>query len=444
MNSSIRIRASALEFPITPPIGFAMEGYASREGPSIGIHDDLYARVLAIEAGDRRQVIVVCDVLWITREFATRVREMIKGLTGLMDEEILLAATHTHSGPVLNESTQCWLDTVTRAIAGGVQSAFNSLEPVRVKFAAIDMPGIGKNRRKPTGSTDPGLSILAFGRADSDDPLAMLYNFTCHPVVLGPRNRLYTGDYPAYISQTLKKVYGSQLVTIFTSGAQGDINIGHTAEASAIGEFIPGRTFENAARIGRRIAGGVIQAIEDAQELPAPSIRSATREISFRYRDLPPLDVIKKEIDELKRRIEDLTKSSREDDPALREAKIELLYKEIEASQVEERSLVDGHERRSLLQGLRIGDIYIAAWPGEFFVELGLELKSYMAHMGSRLFIVGYANDYVGYVPTREAWGEGGYEAVACPFTEDAGDLVVRETKDLLDELREGSRGEAP
>jgi hypothetical protein len=60
------------------------------------------------------------------------------------------------------------------------------------------------------------------------------------------------------------------------------------------------------------------------------------------------------------------------------------------------------------LQVIRIGDLALVALPGEIFVEIGLAIKNRSPFPVTA--VVGLANDHIGYVPTRRAFGEGGYE----------------------------------
>jgi hypothetical protein len=91
------------------------------------------------------------------------------------------------------------------------------------------------------------------------------------------------------------------------------------------------------------------------------------------------------------------------------------------------------------IQALRIGPLLIASLPGEIFVELGFRIKTALA--GTPVLISSYANGNVGYVPTRAAYDEGGYEVVvaqrarALPIAPEAGEQMVETAIDLARSL---------
>ena len=97
------------------------------------------------------------------------------------------------------------------------------------------------------------------------------------------------------------------------------------------------------------------------------------------------------------------------------------------------------------VQALRIGGACITAWPCEPFCELGLEVKERSA--APFPVTLGYSNDMIGYVPTRAEYPFGGYEPVisprhfgkAAPFAPEAGELLVRHSLELTQELFEAA-----
>ncbi|HBK68911.1 MAG TPA: alkaline ceramidase, partial [Firmicutes bacterium] len=87
-----------------------------------------------------------------------------------------------------------------------------------------------------------------------------------HPVVLGPDNFLVTADYPYYLLNALEQVYpGAQ--AMFMNGATGDVNVGHNTADSIQGKGNDRRTFREAARLGRILAGVALTASENAVAL---------------------------------------------------------------------------------------------------------------------------------------------------------------------------------
>ena len=220
---------------------------------------------------------------------------------------------------------------------------------------------------------------------------------------------------------------------MFTNGAAGDINTGHSAELSALGEKIPGRTFERAEKLGTMLAGEVLKVLETIEPSSNISIAARTKEVSLPLKPLPSLKEAEASAKEKERALNELT---RKGGPAelITKAKIEKLYADILLKQVYERNK-SSHDviKRVELQAIRIGDCALLAFPGELFVEIGLEIKAKSPFKYT--YIVGYANGYVGYVPTKQAFEEGGYEAVTAQFVPEASDIVVEESLALLNSL---------
>jgi hypothetical protein len=72
--------------------------------------------------------------------------------------------------------------------------------------------------------------------------------------------------------------------------------------------------------------------------------------------------------------------------------------------------------------------------PGEPFVELGLALKRSPHY--PHTFVVGYCNDLIGYIPTRAAYDEGGYEVDTARIAAGAGEEIVEAALSTLEEMR--------
>ena len=104
----------------------------------------------------------------------------------------------------------------------------------------------------------------------------------------------------------------------------------------------------------------------------------------------------------------------------------------------EARALPDGHLPIEL-QGFRLGDAAFVAIPGEVFVEIGLTIKRQLPRL---TFVVGIANGYIGYVPTREAYAVGGYEVVSSKCQPGAADLLIEKVMSLTEQLfSDGANG---
>ena len=191
--------ASAVQIDITPPVGTRLEGYGAREGVSQGVHDPLFAQILLLKSGETQVALLCLDLLGVGLEFTHRVRDAIEKVIGVPSDGILLAPSHTHSGPAgyidelpgLPFTKDPELQSIAiRQLSGAALWARQKLEPATVGAGKGLVEGIGRNRNDPEyGPMDDELILL---RVDDSDgrPMAVVMNYGCHPTVLGYQNLL--------------------------------------------------------------------------------------------------------------------------------------------------------------------------------------------------------------------------------------------------------------
>ena len=234
------LRAGVAKVDITPPAGVPMWGYTLRD--STGTLDPLYARVLVLELGEKRMALVTLDLgRCFGYDSLERLRAAVRKSSGI--SYVLAAASHTHSGPVVQDRYRngipAWeaadLDKIARAIDDAHQHACEARLGTGYGVAYI-----GHNRHRanpdgtvtwfehnptriPTAPVDPTVAVLRVDTADGR-PLAVLVNYACHPVVFGPDNTQYSADYPGVMTKTVEQALEGQPLCFFLQGAPGDIN----------------------------------------------------------------------------------------------------------------------------------------------------------------------------------------------------------------------------
>lgn len=241
------LRAGVARVDITPPSGLAMYGYANRKGTSTGILDPLLARVLVLEAGDKSLALVVLD---LGRVFAPawieRLRANMQNSCGV--SYVLVAATHTHSGPAIDDNYPHregpdWETGVLEKVSGAIEEAHRHEVGVRVG-TGYGVAYIGHNRLRvnpdgtvswfevnrnmiPTAPIDPTVSVLRVDTIEGQ-PLAILVNYACHPVVFGADNLQYSADWPGVMIRTVEQAFATSQAAgplcMFLQGGDGDIN----------------------------------------------------------------------------------------------------------------------------------------------------------------------------------------------------------------------------
>jgi neutral ceramidase len=233
------LSAGVARVEITPPIGYPMGGYAARQGPSTGVHDPLYATVLLLRADGQSVAFVSCDL----RSFPSA-RVLAMARERKLAEHVLLAVTHNHSGPMTWEDQtwpsreRSWFAETELKIINAIEQASKNLFPARIA-AGFGAVYLGHNRRRvapdgkvtmfwrnaeklPTAPLDPTVGVIRVDDAEGK-PRAIIVNYACHAVVLGPDNRQISADYPGYLARRVEREFAGTLC-LFTQGGAGDIN----------------------------------------------------------------------------------------------------------------------------------------------------------------------------------------------------------------------------
>lgn len=232
---SLQAGAGAVE--LHPPPDIEMGGYGARIGKSTGVLDPLHAKILVLEGKDRGVALVTLDLVAVlpVSQLDT-IRARVKQSTGI--EDVIFNASHTHSGPLLFDEPPQWQLQAANDIAAGIERAWASRRAARIGIGTgsvrighdrlYDMSdGKGKmlwrnETRIPTAPVDPTVMVL---RIDAEDgsPIAVLVNYACHAVVLGPENLQYSADYPGEMARVVEAAYPGA-TCLFVQGGAGNIN----------------------------------------------------------------------------------------------------------------------------------------------------------------------------------------------------------------------------
>jgi hypothetical protein len=432
------LQAGAAQVDITPRAGVWLTGYGSRIAPSTGVHDPLFARALFLEGGGQRAALVAADIIGFDDDLVAAIRERVERRAAIAASHLMLAATHTHSGPSVKclnrmapadpEFLERAVDGVAEAVAAAAHSA------AEASIGAGFAPGsIGINRRQrtpdgrtvigehPAGPVDERVGVL---RVDGKQgPICVMLNHGCHGVVLCDDNLLISADWPGAAAREMQKAVGGAVVMV-TNGACGDINPAERGSFEAVE-----RQGAEIARAGRSIFNQIERSCD-------VEIRAAVRPIALPTR-APTLQEAQAAVESY----------AAERDRAEQVGNLV-------AAQMHRAMCGWAQEMRDLasrgappepvaaeIQVITMGDIAIVGLPGEVFVEIGADIVA--ASPFRHTFIVGYANRVVGYLPTRQAFAEGGYEVDSAhrwygflAFTPQVQQIVEGAAVGLLQSLR--------
>jgi hypothetical protein len=459
------LRVGAAEADITPPNGFPVAGYYE-ERLATGTRDPLKARALVFR-GEREQVAVVaCDLIGIAADLTAEVRRRAAAKTGIPAENILLTATHTHTGPDYAKDLYEYLGAPGKDQAGegrryaarlvddlveAVVSAHARAEPAVVEAGtARQETPVSFNRRfvmrdgsvrtwmklddpgvvRPAGPIDPEVGLLLVRSADGGQARCLLSNFALHLDTVGGTR--WSADYPAYVEQAARQGLGPDVVCAFGNGCCGDIN-----------HVDPSRKDRNTTEfIGRSLAKTVAGALPGLRRAGQPALRVRRATVAV------PLQEVS--ADEAARAR-----------PLLLEARagkkaeffdLVKAYKAVILDQLRNKTPQGnpadvirwglcrtwagvGDRLPVEVQALALGpDVAVVFLPGEVFVDLGLAVKR--ASPFRTTLVVELANcEETLYIPTRVAYAGGGYEVTNSALQPGSGEMLTEAAARLLREL---------
>jgi len=382
------IRAGAAIVDITPTPGLPMSGFAARTLPAEGVHDGLTVRAVVIG----ETAIVVADVIGIDAAMSARIRKRC----ALPAENIVVAALHTHGGPVSMAgrlsiaADLTYLERLEDACVAVIDKAVSLRRPARITVGQGSDPGVARNRRHPGGPVDTCLPVLRICGEDGA-MIAVVTAYACHPVVLGADNRHWTADYPHFVRQALEEAYPGG-VALFMTGCVGDANTGHSAHASITLSASQDRTFDTAGQVGRRIAEAALHA-EEQPVSDRASARNGTVALGFERRETETAAAL-----EQRWRTEALTA-----EPAQRAL---LGYWADWAKTI---APVVPEPIAARVTVLDWGGVPVVALPGEIFAETALSIRAALG-CDRPAFVIGFADDNPGYIPPASEFRFGGYE----------------------------------
>ncbi len=430
------MKAGFAKVCITPPAGCRLTGFSARQNASTGVHDDLFVRALVLEQGETAVALLSVEVLALAAETVQAVRQRIAARTAIPAEAILIATTHTHSGPVTirtffndhEEPDPVYLERLVEAAAESAARAWRNRSEAEVGLGCCLVKGLGVNRRDPESSViNRQAGILRVDAGGRTRAVAVIYG--CHPTVLGFTNLEVSGDYPSAALEAIEAALGPDGFAMFFNGAEANVSIGHSAELSLVGVMMGTRTFQHAKVLGERLASAVLAALPSVSTAEAPALGTAGVTLSLAGRAYPPLETLERASAEASARCMALAPG----DPELLKARARELYNSIDFANA--RRLKERGGRIPLeIQAIRLDGAMLLGVSGEIFAETSLRIQELLARP---FFLIGMANGYEGYLPTADAFAEGGYEVAVASCAADSEQRIVRAAAELERQLQE-------
>jgi len=397
------------------------------------VKSDLYAKALVLEANGKRLAIVANDLVVVTPEIVQGTRKLIAERCGIEPEAVMICATHTHTSAEVRYRKSHPYDAdpeynadLVKRIARAVERACHAMFDAKLYVGKTEAAGLSRNRSvrlqngrdivcysdppKGTGHddeivgyagpVDPSVQTLCV--EDSQGRVrAMAVNFAAHPNK-GRKADYYWAQWPGEAAAGIAEKYGKDVVTLVLQGAAGDISCAETQE-----------------KVGRAIGDAAIRGNE-------PANRAVERNFLDKRLNLLGIPYARRadlgEVIGYFRRLKELTVGEKR--------RLKSLYKYYDVWE-HDNQLADVP-----VQCLRVGDTAIVGLPVEPFAAIGLEIKK--RSPARRTFVVGYANDKIGYMPTVDQANRCGYGETPCEtrhLAADAAEIVVEAAVQSLHDL---------
>ena len=259
-------RAGAAKSVITPDLKTLGPAYMAGFGnnrAATGVHDDLYARCVAISTSKQPLVVCEVDLIGLFLDDTDRIRAAVRAQHA--DADVVVASTHVHEGPDtmgqwgpaqgVSGINDRYVDFVVDQTSRAALSAIESMQPARARLAVVSTPELDGfiDDDRPPVTHDSNLIVLALDASDGK-PIATVVNWANHPETLGSRNTEITADYPHYLCTQLEQLRGG--MAVLWNGAVGGMQspLGSKVKDPDTGEEVADRTFRKAQVIGNRVA----------------------------------------------------------------------------------------------------------------------------------------------------------------------------------------------
>jgi hypothetical protein len=352
------LQAGAARVKITPDNLPYLAGYAANRRAQ-EIHDDVYASAVVIQAGNTKLAIVSCDLIGLLRPAVQEIRSKV---TSVPAENIIIAATHTHSGPDsiglwgqpeqgISGVDKEWYAQMKQKVAQAIEEAAKNLQPAVLRVGrTTDVRGVSVNTRVRQ-ILDTELVVLQLRNANDNKTIATIVNYAVHPELMNIRS--LTSDIVHYMRQTIENAEGG--IALFLNGALGGM----------VTTDSPGNDWRECERVGNTLGQAALAALRNAT-----TIREATAAIQREEVSIP-------------------LENER--------------FKQAAQAGLFPEPMLQNDQVTTEVMHVTLGPIEMVTIPGEALPNIGLQLKRHMK--GTFKMVLGLANDELGYILSEADYG---------------------------------------
>ena len=438
-----RFQAGIARQIITPPfhVELAGLGYYLKRTPE-RVRDDLTATSLVVTGSDGKSIaIVALDLMYISEQFVRTIRDQVTARTDISADAICVNCSHSHNAPTAamirggGEMDTDYVQFAAKTAAETVIEAWRLRQPAKLYTGSAEVKGYTFNRTRENGPVDTHLSLLRVETLEGK-PLAAMVNFHSHLTAHQDIDwRAVSRDWSGEVTDQIEAVLPG-LTGMYVQGTCGDVMLSPEFNSTA-------RRFEPA----RAIAKAALEAWSAARLLDRGEVRWATHRIQLPTRRWTREEINRDREEALYRLKTGDTKGWREGFarvivtypdrlPSRYGGSVEQAVAAVSRFGVEwtDAMLPSLDTRPEFLetevQAIRLDDAWIVAHGAELFSTLGLEVRR--RKPCGELFILGYSNGSIGYLPDAFDVERRSYAADQSPkfkgqfpFTAQSGKVMV-------------------
>jgi neutral ceramidase len=396
-----RFKAGVASKVITPTEPMWMAGYSGRNKPAEDKVHDLFIKALALEdSAGNKLVLLTSDVLGLQRDLTKAVAVEVQRRTGLPRECLMFNSSHTHCGPALRDmmlgmydmppemvkKVPAYTDRLKKGMIETIVAAIKTMKPARLAIGK-GIAGFAVNRRErhkngtiingynPKGPVDHDVPVLRVESTEGE-LRAVVFGYACHNTTM--QFYKWCGDYAGFTQANIEKKHPGALA-LFWIGCGGDANP------------LPRSKIELCEKYGRELANAVEKVLAAQMTPLAGKFGACYGEVAIPFDKLPTREQLSADL---------LSKQL----PVRKRAAA--LLKVLETT-----GKIDDHYRHYPVQAWSLGEQLLwIALGGETLIDYNLRIKKELG--GKRpVWITGYANDVMAYIPSARVLKEGGYEA---------------------------------
>lgn len=402
---------------LTPSLPVPLSGFG-KVRIAEKVHDSIHARVFLFEGSE--------EILWVQLDLVAIdqfVIDLVLNKTNLKPHQVLLSATHTHSGPggtlsthqgmlkgmdpVFCDFNMNYCEFIAEKIAQCVNQLRSELKESKLRILKGKIKNLGTERHDASLPCDDDLVVLEL---TSGDKKALIVRAACHPTVLNADNLEVTADFPGAIEPHFEE---HELVA-YVNGSCGDMSTRFTRK---------GQGFDECSRFGKLVADQVKILLKDPEALSNYTADVSQNHFNVPARQIDPLPVALEKLEKAKADVEQAIKD-KVSPTQLRV--VQSFYEGAQNNLLASKSLADLTEINVPVSTLKLNDLTMIFTPCELFSSLSGPYKA----LG--LEFVGYTNGYHLYMADENAYDRQFYEAASSPYAKGAGESLMKQIKEWI------------